>query len=411
MDEGALAKDEYHQKKIGWYNEPGEAFFALPSSESSSVNCVEGDCLSGQGTAKYADGTVEYKGGFQNGYPHGEGLVTKSSGDTMFVTHYEGLLWGPAALKLENDQFREYLFVEYQSGDLAKATNFYLPEYKVYYTGVIDDFHAFRSGTIYGNGVDAEASFSEEGEFQSAEGKLVFEEGLYYEGRIDWKDGAFTYREEGYASLHNDLEGIRIDILLRDHKPSYQQMSIWKGDTLYVGPVDENFLPHGERGRLDIDGSTVKYGNWEHGIYVGRGNTREENGLDFSRNSSAGTENRNYVINQVKARIGIDGFNKYTLYDGVPTSNSITFEANGMHHQFIGIWIINFAKGTQEVCLKPQFSGGSSGKKCYTMSVLDANQSSGIATLPYNLPSGEGTYRFDLTEGNGNDLYIIVFPR
>ncbi|MFK7969847.1 MAG: hypothetical protein AB8F95_05740 [Bacteroidia bacterium] len=417
-DEGSQKDDSYRLKKIGWYSNAETPFVALPSSVSASVICDSGDCMNGIGAVRYPAIGASYLGTFKDGYPHERGQITNAAGVNMVVTHYEGLLSGPAALKLTNDTIREYLYLEYQTGDLAKVKNYYFPDLKLYYTGLFDDFKPYREGTLFGSGVEAETQFNDDGVITSAVGKLLYQKGVYYEGKLQWKNGCFNFAERG--TLHNENNGTRIDMTFLDNgKPRLQQMSIWKGDTLYVGPVDENFLPHGERGRLDINRETVKRGVWEHGVYQGKYGRQPATTSTFATNTESGRNNRAFMIKAIKDKLGINGFRKYTLYEGSPAGNTFSIDIDGMNEQYIGIWIINFSEGSQKVCIKAQFAGGSSRKTCYDMTPL-AKQASdgsfdfdddGVASLPFNLPSDEGTFRFDITEGNGRDLYILVFPR
>jgi len=417
-DQGSQKDDKWRLQRLDYYHQPENAFFALPSSVSASVACVEGDCMNGEGMATYPTLGASYYGTFQDGYPHERGVVTNAAGRTMIITHYKGIPWGPAALELVDDEKRDYLHLEFQSGDLAKATNFYVPKYRLYYKGLIDDFMPYREGRLYGRGVDAEVLFHEDGRIKGANGKLRYQEGVYYEGKLQWKDNDFTFSERG--TLHNENNGTRIDMtFLPNGKPSLQQMSIWRNDTVYVGPVDENLQPHGERGRLMHNGRNFRYGVWKHGVYQGKYGQQPARAATFASNSTAGQENRKFIIQSIKSKLGIDGFSKYTLYEGIPTGNTFSIKADAMPHQFLGIWIINFSGNAQEVCIKPQFYGGSSKKECYFMPPLSNATSDGsldlegdaIATLPFNLPSDEGTLRFDITKGNGRDLYILVFPR
>lgn len=415
-DEGGLKDDNWHQKKIGYYNQKGTAFAALPSTVSAGVECLEGDCLNGTGRAKYLAVNAQYYGEFQDGYPNNRGLIINADGDTMIVTHLEGMLDGKQALQLKNDKDREYLFVEYQLGDLAKTSNFHLPEYGMYYEGIIDDFAPMKEGVLYGSGCKVDVIFHDSGALRAASGKIAYQKDMYYEGRLIWKNNGFVPSEKGV--LHNSSNGTRIDItFMDDGKPRLQQMSIWKGDTLYVGPVDENFYPHGKGGRVDIDGSTVKEGIWEHGVYMGKYGRQVAQGPTFSVYDESGRNNRDGVIRAVRERLGLSAFGKQTLYEGVPTSNSFSIEVDEFSHYFIGIWIINFSDNDHEVCVNPRFPG--SDKRCFNMkslAQLDQNgeidfNTDAIEAYGYNLPTRDGTYRFNITKGNGHDLYVIVFPR
>lgn len=425
-DQGILKDKEIRQKKIKYLSVPGKAFAVLPSSESPNVTCLEGDCKNGVGKAKYSSVNVIYKGTFEDGYPHNKGVVIKENKDSILTTHYKGLLSGPCALKLHNDEKRDFLYITYQlaGGDIAKASNFYMPQFKMYYNGIIDDFKPYKKGQLKGRGMDLEVGFYEDGKVRWANGKINYQDGTYYKGKVYWRNNDFYPAEQG--ELYDDKNDLRYDLTFHPNgEPNLRQMSIWKGDTVYVGPVDKNLLPHGKRGylRLKREGGypkTLKQGVWEHGKYMGKygrgeGVTAQE-AITLRKKQKDQTYTK--IINVAKTKLGINGFRKRSLYDGSPTGNSFTIKADQMGDSFIGIWVFNLSDQAQNVCIKPKFAGGSSGRKCFTLDKLIQNSESlnlnnkGIKSYAFNLPVfEEGEYTFEITKGNGRQLHVLVFPR
>ncbi len=423
-DQGVLKDDAWRKKKIGFYNVPGEPFAALPSVDSPNVTCVAGDCKNGIGIAKYSPLDVVYRGTFKDGYPHEEGVIINAKKDSIVTTHYKGILSGPSALRLRNDTIREFLVLKYSTGDLAKTSNYYMPQFKMYYNGIIDDFKPYKKGQLKGRGMDLEVGFHDNGEVRWANGKIRYKNGTYFKGKVYWRNNDFYPAESG--ELIDEKNGLRYDMTFQPNgEPNLRQMSIWKGDTVYVGPVDNNFLPHGKRGylRLKREGGypkTLKQGVWEHGKFMGKygrgeGVTAKE-AITLRKKEKNAYHNK--IIDAAKRKLGIDGFSKYTLYEGSPSGNTFTIKANQMGDSFIGIWVFNLSNQSQEVCIKPKFRGGSSGKKCFKMDRLieDINNfslnNSGIKSYAFNLPAfEEGEYTFEITQGNGRQLHVLVFPR
>lgn len=423
-DEGILKDDSWRQKKIGFYNTPGKPFAALPSTDSPSVTCITGNCKNGIGAAKYSPLNVVYKGTFKDGYPHEEGVIINEKKDSIVTTHYEGILSGPSALRLRNDTIREFLVLKYSTGDLAKTSNFYMPQFKMYYNGIIDDFKPYKKGQLKGRGMDLEVGFNEDGRVRWAYGKINYKNGTYYKGKVYWRKNDFYPAESG--ELIDDKNGLRYDLTFHPNgKPNLRQMSIWKGDTVYVGPVDKNLLPHGERGylRLKQEGGypkTIKQGVWEHGKFMGKYGRGEGITAKEAITLRKKQKNQYYstIINAAKKKMGINGFQKRSLYDGSPMGNTFTIKADQMGDSFIGIWVFNLSDQAQQVCIKPKFSGGSSGRKCFTLDKLIENSDNlslnnkGIKSYAFNLPVfEEGEYTFEITKGNGRQLHVLVFPR
>ena len=55
--------------------------FLLAFGFSIGGECIEGDCINGQGTMTFADGDITYVGGFKDGKFHGQGTFTVPDGD------------------------------------------------------------------------------------------------------------------------------------------------------------------------------------------------------------------------------------------------------------------------------------------------------------------------------------------
>ena len=60
-------------------------YLGNPQIEAGRVGCIGGDCENGRGTYIYKDGAAKYVGTFQNGLPHGDGIIHYANGE-----HYSG---------------------------------------------------------------------------------------------------------------------------------------------------------------------------------------------------------------------------------------------------------------------------------------------------------------------------------
>ena len=57
------------------------SFWLFPGLTFSSGECIEGDCVNGQGTILYSDGE-KYEGGIKDGMKHGQGVTVYKNGNT-----------------------------------------------------------------------------------------------------------------------------------------------------------------------------------------------------------------------------------------------------------------------------------------------------------------------------------------
>ncbi len=71
------------------------------------AQCIEGDCIDGQGTYLFKNNSAKYTGSFQSGKPHGEGSCKYASGDLYIGSWSEGLFSGSGKLKLNSGSIRD----------------------------------------------------------------------------------------------------------------------------------------------------------------------------------------------------------------------------------------------------------------------------------------------------------------
>ncbi len=68
--------------------------------QSGKIGCLDGDCVDGQGTYVYKEGSAKYVGHFQNSVPHGYGVCTYANGDRYEGEWVEGAFGGKGILAL-----------------------------------------------------------------------------------------------------------------------------------------------------------------------------------------------------------------------------------------------------------------------------------------------------------------------
>lgn len=327
-------------------------------------NCIEGDCVNGQGTLLQANG-IKYVGQFKNGQFHGIGICYWPDGGRYQGEWKEGLPHGQGSRLLDNGKQQIGSFEQGRyantahgstlteksgkqqqantasciSGNCYDGLGVFIFENGAIYTG------EFARGEINGQGICHYPNGNRyEGQWESARphgsGKMIHaggeeQTGEWYRGQLVKQSplntttpSAASSRQIGCLSgnctegqgVKSYQDGSRYEGGFKDRQPQGQGTFYYPNGDRYVGQFNDG-MPHG-KGALHEAAGQTRRGHWMDGEFVGREPHARKGCITGDCKSGSGT----YIFS--------DG-SKYVGYfqNGMPHGKGTVFYQDGRRYE------------------------------------------------------------------------------
>ncbi len=237
----------------------------LPSSNTNGVQCQEGNCDTGEGTAFYVQTGGVYKGSFKEGLPNGSGIVINAAGDTLYANFKNGLLDGKQYTRGVKGQ---PITIDMTSNRPYSAENLYYAMYQAYYSGRVSPFMNWietpeMENTLRNEKFDLKVYLDKDNALEGFRGSKVENGYIYFaeytpEMKIANKDFK-AYTKDGRVEYR---------FMVIEDEVALEAVTITFGDTIYNGAVNKEWQPHG-RGTLSYKRKTLVEGEWSNGKAIG----------------------------------------------------------------------------------------------------------------------------------------------
>jgi hypothetical protein len=402
-DEGDMRAER--QYKIDWIKKGYPCFF-LPSSKSNSARCISGDCINGKGIVEYPSIKARYEGWFKASYPDSLGVLINRKGIRLNTFMEKGSMKGMQNFDL-NTRTIDPLGFSSSVGNIDYVKNIYWPKYDLYYSGGVNKKITPRSkkeNFVRGERFRGKVGyFNNDGSVSTFIGEYDYNQQYIFEGKLSSKfkflSGKFIDKNNGTIIEPKFAKDGSGEIY-------YLYVKITKGDTIYVGQTNKDFIPHGQ-GVYQIKGTNVDIaGNFENGKYIDPYKKQKE----ILVQKQFIEDNRYKIIKAINKHYGVDGYRGY-LYKGIP-NGWFSIKANNSIEANPYILIFNLSSSDKHVCLKPAIKHFR--KICvdlppyfnYSNGKININPK-GIKKIGIELPRLNETFNITVN-GASNSFYVIV---